>query len=62
MGTTLDHGTTKGNGSQDAANEELQGKPDDLDTFTEPEAEGMAALVREYCHHVYVLPDKLANF
>jgi hypothetical protein len=44
------------------ANEELHGKPDDLDTFTESEAEGIVEFVREYFHHVYVMPEKLANY
>lgn len=44
------------------ANEELHGKPDDLDAFTEPEAAGIVEFVREYFHHVYVMPEKLANY
>ena len=44
------------------ANEELHGKPEDLDMFTEPEAEGIVEFVREYFHHVYVMPEKLANY
>jgi hypothetical protein len=38
------------------ANEELHGASDDLDTFTEPEAEAIVKCVREYFHHVYVMP------
>ena len=38
------------------ANEELHGAPDDLDTFTEPEAAAIVKCVREYFHHVYVMP------
>jgi len=43
------------------ANEELHGQPDDLDAFTEPEAKDIVEFTREYFHHVYVMPEKLAN-
>lgn len=38
------------------ANEELHGKPDDLDTIIEQDAEAIVAFTREYFHHVYVMP------
>jgi hypothetical protein len=44
------------------ANEELHGAPDDLDTFTEPEAEAIVKFVREYFHHVYVMPALLDSY
>ncbi len=45
-----------------AANQELHGEPDDLNTFGEPDAKAMTDFVREYFHHVYVMPALLEAF
>lgn len=39
-----------------SANQELHGKSDDLATFNETDAKAMVSFVREYFHHVYVMP------
>lgn len=44
------------------ANEELHGKADDLDEFSEKEAEAILTCVREYFHHVYVMPALLKAY
>jgi Domain of unknown function (DUF4145) len=44
------------------ANEKLHGKDDDLDAFTEQDAEAIVKCVREYFHHVYVMPALLRDY
>lgn len=44
------------------ANRELHGKSDDLDAFSETDASGIVAFVREYFHHVYVMPALLVSY
>ncbi len=44
------------------ANRELHGKQDDLDAFSETDAIGIVAFVREYFHHVYVMPALLVSY
>ena len=44
------------------ANKELHGRGDDLNTFGEQEAEAIVACVREYFHHVYVMPALLKEY
>lgn len=44
------------------ANDKLHGKSDDLDTFTEEDAEAIIKCVREYFHHVYVMPALLKAY
>jgi hypothetical protein len=44
------------------ANEKLHGKPDDLDAFTDKDAEAIIACLREYFHHVYVMPALLKAY
>ena len=38
------------------ANRELHASTDDLETFKEPEATAIIKVMREYFHHVYVMP------
>ena len=44
------------------ANQELHGKTDELAAFKESDAKAIIAFVREYFHHVYVMPALLASY